>query len=134
MEIKTTFRSGNSKLVFNGQEYGSADEMPEDVRRLYRAAIALAAKGGPNVKVSSITQIVFNGKTYNSVDEMPPDVRVMYNKVMKGMDANQGGGPNGVEDRVRVSIGPYRASFSWFGFATLIILLVWLVVIILQRI
>jgi hypothetical protein len=125
MEISIAFKS-KPKLVFNGREYGSVDEMPEDVRRLYRDAIALAAKGGPNVKVFSKTELWFNGKKYNSVNEMPPDVRLSYDKVMKAIDANQNGG--------RAVASPRRSLFSVVSMVSLIILLVWLVVIILRHV
>jgi hypothetical protein len=123
MEIKITFKS-KPKLVFNGREYASVDEMPEDVRRLYRDAIALAARGGSNVKVLSHTELWFNGKKYGSADEMPPDVRVVYDGVTKKIDANQR----------RSAASPGRSLFSVVSTASLIILLVWLVIIILRRV
>ena len=95
--------------------------MPEDVRRVYRDAIALAAKGGPNVKVISQTELWFNGKKYNSVDEMPPEVRVVYDGVMKNIDANQDAGPAGAR--------PSRYPFWVVSTVSLILLLVWLVIV-----
>jgi hypothetical protein len=125
MEISIGFKS-KSKLVYNGCEYANVDEMPEDVRRLYRNAIALAAKGGPNVKVLSNTELWFNGKKYNSVDEMPPDVRLSYDSIMKNIGASQNGG--------RLIEGPRRSLFSAVSTVTLIFLIIWLVVIILRRV
>jgi hypothetical protein len=114
MEISLSFKS-KPKLVFNGKEYGSLDEMPDDVRRLYQSAITLAAKGGPNVKVLTQTDLWFNGKKYNSLDEMPPDVRRVYDEVMRSGR--------------REEAGPARSLFSVVSMVSLIILLVWLVII-----
>ncbi len=125
MEISLSFKS-KPKFVFNGQEYRSVDEMPEDVRRVYQTAIALAAKGGPNVKVVSTTELWFNGKKYNSVDEMPPEVRVVYDGIMKNTDANQDAG--------LASARPSRSLFSVVSTVSLIILFAWLVVILLRRV
>ena len=123
MEIKTSF---NTKIVFNGQEYGSVDEMPEEVRRHYRDVIALAAKGGLNVKRSSNIEFKFNDKVYKVADEMPPIVRLAFDKVMKKIDANKNGG--------RPAASPRRSLFSIFSTVSLIALIVWLVVIILRRV
>ena len=126
MEIRAVFKS-SSRIVFNGREYRSLDQMPEDIRRQYREAIALAAKGGPNVKVSSQTNIVINGRRYAGVDEMPPDDRLIYEGLMKNVDANRNGVPDALEGGAR------RLSlFSILSRATLIALVVWLVIILLR--
>lgn len=119
MEISIAFKS-KAKLVFNGREYGSMDEMPEDVRRLYQTAIAQAAKGGPNVEVFSQTELWFNGKKYNSADEMPEDVRCVYDEV--------------VRSGRRSAASPARSLFSAVSMVSLIALIVWLVIIVLRRI
>ena len=36
----------NAKVIFNGQEYGSVEQMPANVRRLYQAVIAAVETGG----------------------------------------------------------------------------------------
>jgi len=55
----------------NGHEYGSAEELPEDLRQAYERA--MSAGSGP-----SKVKIVFNGNEYGSVDEMSSDVRRTY--------------------------------------------------------
>ena len=119
MEVRLTFKS-KPKFVFNGHEYESIDEMPEDVRRRYQDAIALAAKGGPNVKRVSHSELWFNGKKYNSADEMPSDVRRVYDEVIRS-----GRG---------VTASPPRSRFSVVSTASLIVLLVWLVILLLRRV
>ncbi len=126
MEIRAVFKS-DPRIVFNGREYRSLDQMPEDIRRQYREAIALAAKGGPNVNVSSQTDIVINGRRYAGVDEMPPDDRRIYEGLMKNVDANRNGVPDALEGAAR------RLSlFSILSRVTLIALVVWLVIILLR--
>ena len=131
MEIKTSVKT---KIVFNGHEYGSVDEMPEEVRRLYRDVIALAAKGGLNIKRSSKTEFKFNDKVYKIADEMPPDVRLAYDTVMKKIDANQHGIPDAFERGRPADASPRRSLFSVVSMVSLIILIAWLVVIILRRV
>jgi hypothetical protein len=38
--------TSNAKVIFNGQEYSSVDEMPANVRHLYQAAMATIEAGG----------------------------------------------------------------------------------------
>lgn len=75
-----------TRVVFNGKEYSSVDEMPPDVRKLYDDVIASIASpdkaggsGGVHIKVA--TRLVVNGKEYTSVHEMPPLVRAAYEKL-----------------------------------------------------
>lgn len=43
----------NTRIVVNGREYGSADELPPDIRRLYDEATRQA--GGPGASNASVT-------------------------------------------------------------------------------
>ncbi len=82
------------RIVVNGQEYGSGEEMPPDVRALYERALRAAAEaraggggtepttsegGAPaHVTVQTVktsTRFVVDGKEYGSVDELPPAAR-----------------------------------------------------------
>jgi hypothetical protein len=74
-----------NRIIFNGREYSSPDEMPPDVRRLYdevMASVAASNKasgpGQPAVKIR--TRFVVNGKEYSSVAEMPAAIRAAYEK------------------------------------------------------
>ena len=122
MEIRTSFKT---KFVFNGQEYNSIDEMPEDVRRLYRDTMALAAKGGLNVTRSSKISFQFGDKVFGDADQMPPEARHAYGQVMKKIEAGPGG--------VSAKAAPERVWFSIVSTATLIGLILWLIVIILRH-
>ena len=61
------------KLIVNGKEYGSLDELPQDLRQAYERA--LAAKGPA---MAAQAKIVFQGKEYASAEEMPEDLRQLY--------------------------------------------------------
>ena len=99
------------KIVVNGREYSSPNEMPADVREGYeRAMAALADKndngipdilethlgtltrsvsegvsGGssalPATTVVSTQKFVINGHEYDSIDQMPPEVRRQFEQV-----------------------------------------------------
>jgi hypothetical protein len=96
------------RIVFNGREYSSADEMPPDVREVFERTMRLAADsdrdGVPDVfegkdgNVTSITRsrIVVNGREYGSVEEMPPDVRQAYERMRSAVVDSDG---DGVPDR-----------------------------------
>ena len=73
------------KIVFNGREYASVDEMPADARATYERAMDglagdLRASGGSDrhVRVRTRTRIVVNGQEYASVAKMPADVQRLY--------------------------------------------------------
>jgi hypothetical protein len=81
-----------TKIVINGREYKSIDQMPPDVRRQYLELMGtlgedanhdgvpdvLQKPGSPNVIVKE--SIEFNGRKYNSRDELPPNVREILNR------------------------------------------------------
>jgi hypothetical protein len=75
------------KIVVNGREYSSVEEMPEDVRRAFERAMA-GASGGDLAGVRP--RIVFNGREYASVDQMPEDVRRLYDDAMSMVEDNEG--------------------------------------------
>jgi hypothetical protein len=90
--------------MFNGQEYASAETMPEDVRKVYQQALAQLADadhngipdvlergGAGNVIGIQNSSITVNGKTYGSVGEMPALVRFLYEQAMGQLDPNRAG-------------------------------------------
>ena len=97
-----------NRIRFNGAEYGSAEEMPADVRAAYDRALELAAQGRAggllgghvNVKVSTKVRLSSGGKTYDNPDDMPPDVRAQYDKVIAQIDKNHNGVPDMLEGKV----------------------------------
>ncbi|MEW5735217.1 MAG: hypothetical protein AB1921_10200 [Thermodesulfobacteriota bacterium] len=107
MGIKLNIRKN---ITINGKKYRSEEEMPADVRRLYRKALESQAGGqgpgsaeffathargivketgpgnqGPRTRVTSSSQIVFNGKEYTSVAEMPAEARKLYEMALEQM-------------------------------------------------
>ena len=73
MNIKVTVKR---KLVVNGKEYGSPEEMPDDLRKAYERAVGseLGAAGHSQVK----SKIVFQGKEYETPADMPEELRKLY--------------------------------------------------------
>jgi len=76
------------KIVFNGREYASADEMPQEARAVYQKAIqslnGSSPDGGQVVNVRTKTRLVVNGKEYANLDELPKDVRAVYDFATQG--------------------------------------------------
>jgi RNase P/RNase MRP subunit p29 len=100
------------RIVFNGREYSSADDMPPDVREAFERTMRLTAdsdrNGVPDVfegrdgNVTSVTRqkIVVNGREYGSVEEMPPDVRQAYERMRSAfVDSDRDGVPDMFEGR-----------------------------------
>jgi len=94
------------KIVVNGREYSSPDQMPPDVRAGYEQALsALADKNAngipdllethldagqlshvagqalPTTTVITSQKIVINGREYDSVEQMSPDDRRHYQRL-----------------------------------------------------
>jgi len=107
-----------SRIVVNGREYGSVDEMPPDVRQAYqrmRSGLVDSDRDGmpdmfegKKANVVSVTRrkIVVNGREYGSVDEMPPDVRRSFERASGAAGAGHARMPGdpgtGGRSRVRV--------------------------------
>lgn len=72
----------NTRVLINGKEYGSVDEMPADVRQTYGRAVAALKGQQGSVGTRSTSRIIFNNRTYDSVEDMPPDVRQAYEDLM----------------------------------------------------
>ena len=114
------------RIVIDGKVYNSVDEMPEEIRQKYLAAIRNLDKnndGTPDMlenmdalfgdkdkdgmpdslaglvaNVVKATRIVADGKEYNSLEELPPEVRAKLSQAMGKFDANQNGIPDFMEN------------------------------------
>jgi hypothetical protein len=77
------------RIIVNGREYSSVEEMPEETRRAYERAMANVSREGDAVRPAAPqTKITFNGKEYGDVDEMPEDIRRLYNDAMMTFEAH----------------------------------------------
>ncbi len=100
----------SSRIVVNGREYGSVEEMPPDVRALYERALRLAAEAGTagataevatstsggdvpgQVTVRTVktaTRFIVDGKEYGSVDELPPSARAALRDALGATSPNR---------------------------------------------
>ncbi len=97
------------RIVVNGVEYGSVEEMPADVRALYERALRAAAEarttgtsevttspaeGGTPGQVTvhtvkTSTRFVVDGKEYGSVDELPPAARAALRDALGSTSPNR---------------------------------------------
>jgi hypothetical protein len=77
------------RIIVNGREYASVEEMPADIRHAYEQAMAgAAAEGQGNTPTGPRTRVIFNGREYASLDEMPEEIRTLYNAAMATIDAH----------------------------------------------
>jgi hypothetical protein len=88
------------RIVVNGREYASVEEMPDDIRRAYEQAMAGAGGGTHASGASGVrARVVFNGREYLDVDTMPEDVRRLYEAAVNAArgtgHAETGGRPLG---------------------------------------
>jgi hypothetical protein len=73
------------KIIFNGREYASVDEMPSDEREEYETVMKSLGRNLPGanptgkksfgVTINVHESITVNGKTYKSRNELPPEIR-----------------------------------------------------------
>ena len=66
------------KIVVNGQEFHSLDELPPDLRALYDKALA-SGSDKPTTR-----RIVFNGRDVDSIDGLPPEARELITDALGG--------------------------------------------------
>jgi hypothetical protein len=79
------------RITVNGKEYGSPEEMPEEIRRVYEQAMSKKSMMGHRAAPwEAKFSITFNGRKYGGVEEMPSDTRELYEGVMKTVEAGQG--------------------------------------------
>ena len=71
--------SRKSKIRYNGQEYSSPNQLPDDVRAAYERAMA----GGAVKK-----KVIFNGQEFPSEEAMPDDIRKLCDDVMSVIENN----------------------------------------------
>ncbi len=88
MDIKKEVRT---RFTVNGKEYGSLEELPEDVRREVEKRLSAGAGGPePALSVNTETRIVFNGEEYDSLESMPEDERRICEIMTRGLGTGKG--------------------------------------------
>ncbi len=65
------------RIKVNGKEYGSLDEVPEELRKAVQDALGAAGAGGGRGKIT------VNGVSYDSAEAMPQDVRRIYEQALR---------------------------------------------------
>ena len=73
MDTNITFNF--KRIIVNGREYRSVEELPPDLRAAYEKAMASREGAGP------VPRITVNTQQYDSPEAMPPDVRRLYEAV-----------------------------------------------------
>lgn len=74
--------SVQKKIVVAGKTYGSVEEVPAEVRRVYE----LAVEARNQELTAAQVKLVFNGQEYESLDAMPAEVRRMYQNQQVAME------------------------------------------------
>lgn len=110
MAVKVTF---DRKLVVNGKEFNSFDELPEGIRQACENAASELSGTPAHARVIK-TDIVFNGKQYTSMDAVPQDVRCAYQQALKAAGLNEPG--DGLIGDRRVQFNGNRKGGSDFQF------------------
>ncbi len=99
----------SDRIVYNGKEYNSIEELPLEVREQFRRMYAL---GPPTARVElpgivppldegkhtlevQRSRFVIDGVEYNSLEDMPPEVRKKYESLASLLGDKDG---NGVPD------------------------------------
>jgi hypothetical protein len=84
------------KFTINGKEYYSIEEMPDDIREIFKKTIGSQSGLGHEIGHTAVrTKIYFNGTEYDNIDAIPQDVRQLYENVLKG--AEVGAAPTGID-------------------------------------
>ena len=72
------------KFKINGREYGSLEEMPENIRETFKKARVTQSATGSDIAQQ---KIVFNGTEYESMEAMPGDVRQLYENILTAAES-----------------------------------------------
>ena len=92
-----------TKIVVNGKEYHSVEDLPPDVRSAYETAMASRAQA------HGTSHIVFNGRSYDSPEAMPAEVRRLYDAAMANLP-NPGPSSPASTQELGAPVEPAKAS------------------------
>lgn len=85
-----------NKIIINGKECSSPDELPPELRKAYDHSPAIRANS-PQMQITGSSKVTFNGQTYNDHDAMPDEVRRIYDSAMEVIDRNHDGIPDSLQ-------------------------------------
>jgi hypothetical protein len=76
-----------AKILVNGKEYASSEEMPAKIREAYAKAIGDTAvlRSGARLATKLNARIIFNGVEYDSPSEMPVAERRLYQDTLAAL-------------------------------------------------
>lgn len=100
------------KIIINGKEYNSIDEMPEDLRQAFQKALS---GFGNKIKVNKEAKFVFNGKEFKGVEVIPPDEMETFKNLIKAATDGNGKIPTGLSEGIGKSLGGEEAKGSASG-------------------
>ena len=81
------------KVIINGVEYGSPEELPPELRAAYEKALAaknrvdFSASLATVLKTNHTAKITVNGRAYDNLEAMPEDDRKLYTQAMGAVRA-----------------------------------------------
>ena len=87
MDVKIDVKT---KYKVNGKEYSSLEEMPPEIRAMFKEPLTglSVPMTGPGMP-SGGDKIVVNGVEYSSLESMPPEARQMYEEAMTALQADE---------------------------------------------
>ena len=85
-----------SKIIVNGKEYSSPDELPLELRKAYDQALA-NRDNSQQMQITGSSKITFNGHTYPNREAMPDEERLIYDSAMEAIDRNHDGIPDSLQ-------------------------------------
>ncbi len=97
-----------AKIIVNGREYDSVEDLPPELRQNYERAMSLLADSNANgvpdimegmvspsapVQVQTVqtSRIVYEGREYNSPTDLPPEARRRYEQALSKLNQVAGG-------------------------------------------
>jgi hypothetical protein len=100
------------RITFNGKEYPSVEDMPEEVRQAYHQALAQLADANQigaadrNVIAIRSSSITVSGQTYGDVGDLPEEVRRLYEQAMASVTQDPNSGPAELRALISGQEGP----------------------------
>ena len=121
--------SETQKIVVAGKSYGSVQEMPPEVRRVYELAVETRNQEHKTAHV----KLVFNGQEYDSLESMPADVRKLYQTQQVAMETYRDFSVDATTPRGAKGIRVARPSFfqqnKWMILGVVLLIAVLVVII-----